>query len=588
MSLVVCTPDSLELAEEKIRAIFTPIENKNLEPQSFKNEIFPYPAEKNGKLVKVVPVKEIDELLLTFTIPPQYQHQKHKTLNYFGHLYGHESEGSILNLLVEEGLATDLSAGAHDTEDYLTEMDVTVSLTKKGLAEYEKVISVIGAYTNMLLQQGPQEWVWNEVKDVAYLGFEYPEKSAGASMCVSYASKLAQAVAQQSDLKNFIYDMKTVGEFKPEVIDEVTRLLTIDNAQVYLFSKDFEGKVDSTEYYFKTNYAIEELQESLKKAYTSGDLSWKESSASIHLPEKNTLIPTDFSLLQGNPMSVEKIRSDEWSEVFFHQDSQFKLPKCTVACQIYNGNPEGENKDLFHVALRELWIKCFNDSIRSLNYLASMAKVNFSFSGTYRNLQVIGKCYSQSVAPAFEMFSQSLRKFRQFDDERKFTDAKLKMIKDYKNKLVEAPFRKAFGVLTQILINGKFSYEEYIQAFEKITWQDFKNFEKNFLNIVRFEWLIEGNMEAATAVKITEDFESQFKDIFKPEALPKTHITKLEPIKITGEKHLFIEKDIQVAEENNSCYVQVFQIGQGFETFGLANWLAAWLKDEYFEELRTN
>ena len=134
-------------------------------------------------------------------------------IKYFGHLYGHESEGSILNFLVEEGLATELSAGAHDTEDYLTEMDVTVSLTKKGLAEYEKVIAVIGAYTNMLLEQGPQEWVWNEVKDVAYLGFEYPEKSAGASMCVSYAAKLASSVAHKSDLKDFIYDLKTVGDF---------------------------------------------------------------------------------------------------------------------------------------------------------------------------------------------------------------------------------------------------------------------------------------------------------------------------------------------------------------------------------------
>lgn len=213
MSLVVCTPDPLELAEEKVKEIFAPIENKNLEPQSFKNEIFPYPKEKNGKLIKVVPVKEIDELLLTFTIPPQYQHQKHKTLNYFGHLYGHESEGSILNVLFEEGLATELSAGAHDTEDYLTEMDITVSLTKKGLTEYEKVVSVIGAYTNMLLEQGPQEWVWNEVKDVSNLAFEYPEKSAGASMCVSYAAKLAQSVAHKSDLTNFIFDLKTVGDF---------------------------------------------------------------------------------------------------------------------------------------------------------------------------------------------------------------------------------------------------------------------------------------------------------------------------------------------------------------------------------------
>lgn len=92
-------------------------------------------------------------------------------------------------------------------------MDITVSLTKKGLTEYEKVVSVIGAYTNMLLEQGPQEWVWNEVKDVSNLAFEYPEKSAGASMCVSYAAKLAQSVAHKSDLTNFIFDLKTVGDF---------------------------------------------------------------------------------------------------------------------------------------------------------------------------------------------------------------------------------------------------------------------------------------------------------------------------------------------------------------------------------------
>jgi len=62
----------------------------------------------------------------------------------------------------------------------------------------------------------------------------------------------------------------------------------------------------------------------------------------------------------------------------------------------------------------------------------------------------------------------------------------------------------------------------------------------------------------------------------------------MQPIKISPDQHLLIEKDILVPDENNSCYVQLFQIGQGFETFGLGNWLAAWLKDEYFEELRTN
>lgn len=108
--------------------------------------------------------------------------------------------------------------------------------------------------------------------------------------------------------------------------------LTIQNAQVYLISQEFEGKVDQTEYYFKTKYSVEDFSESLKQAYKTGDLSWKQSAATIHLPPKNTLIPTDFTLLQAEPQTVQKIRSDEWSELFFQQDADFKLPKVQLAC----------------------------------------------------------------------------------------------------------------------------------------------------------------------------------------------------------------------------------------------------------------
>ena len=309
MSLVVCTPDDLDTMQEKVTTIFNPIEDKGLVPQSFANEENPFPAENKCQLVKMVPVKELDELCLTFTIPPQYKHAGEKVLSYFGHLYGHESEGSILNLLIEEGLATELSAGGSDTEDYLTEMDVTVSLTKKGLAEYQKVISIIGAYTNMLIEQGPQEWIWKEIKDVAQLGFEYPDKKGGASMCVGYAGKLASAVAQKRDLKNFIYELRSIGEWKPEVVSEILEHLKIENAHILLISKDFEEEADQTEYYFKTKYSVEPISEDIQKAYSEGNISWKTSDSSIHLPEKNTLIPTDFSLLEGETKEIEQIRT---------------------------------------------------------------------------------------------------------------------------------------------------------------------------------------------------------------------------------------------------------------------------------------
>lgn len=587
MSLVISTPDDLNTMSNHVEEIFSGIQNKKLEHQSFKDEIFPYSSEENCKLIKVVPVKELDELYLTFTIPPQYEHSKHKVLNYFGHLYGHESEGSILNLLMEEGLATELSAGGSDTEDYITELEITISLTKKGLSEYKKVISIIGAYTNMLIQQGPQEWVWKEIKDVAELGFEYPDKVAGASMCVSYASRLATAVAQKADLQKFIYNLKAVGDWKPEVITNILNFLKIENAQIYLISKEFEGKTDQTEYYFKTNYGIENIPEDIQEAYRKGDISWKTCDSSIHLPEKNTLIPTDFSLLEGEEKQVEKVVSNEESEIYFQQDVKFKLPKAAVSCMIYNGHPIEDNQDINYIAAREIYVKCLYNFMRSTNYLASMAKCDFKLTSNYRGLSILGKCYNQSVGPYFKMLSQQLIKFQEFSDERKFNDVKEQLIKSYKNKMTNSPFRVAFGCITQILVNGKFSYEDYIAAFEKITWADFQVFQTKYLKQVRFEWLFEGNLKVEEVKIIAQTFQDSIKQIFSPETLPRDQITKLETIKLDN-KTYFIEKDILVKSENNSNYLQVFQISQGNEQFAHANWLGAWLKDHYFEELRTN
>jgi insulysin len=95
-------------------------------------------------------------------------------------------------------------------------------------------------------------------------------------------------------------------------------------------------------------------------------------------------------------------------------------------------------------------------------------------------------------------------------------------------------------------------------------------------------------MTSEEANEISKTFEAQIQEIYNPSVLAKTDLTKLEPIKIESGKSYIVEDEIIVAEENNSCYIHVYQISQGFEHFAESNWLGSWLKDEYFEELRTN
>jgi secreted Zn-dependent insulinase-like peptidase len=46
---------------------------------------------------------------------------------------GHEGKGSLLEFLIEEGLATALLAGGYDCHELYSEFHITIILTKKGV-----------------------------------------------------------------------------------------------------------------------------------------------------------------------------------------------------------------------------------------------------------------------------------------------------------------------------------------------------------------------------------------------------------------------------------------------------------------------
>jgi len=74
------------------------------------------------------------------------QEFKSSPLSYFSHLIGHEGENSLLSYLKAEDYAMELSAGGSHELDCFSDFSVSITLTKKGLANYEKVLDAIFKY----------------------------------------------------------------------------------------------------------------------------------------------------------------------------------------------------------------------------------------------------------------------------------------------------------------------------------------------------------------------------------------------------------------------------------------------------------
>jgi secreted Zn-dependent insulinase-like peptidase len=95
MSLVIVLNDSLDTMQSKVEEMFGQVANKNINPVSYADQPTPYTADKLGKLVRVVPVKDADILKISWVMPPMVQHRNDKPDIYFLHLLASEGKGSI-------------------------------------------------------------------------------------------------------------------------------------------------------------------------------------------------------------------------------------------------------------------------------------------------------------------------------------------------------------------------------------------------------------------------------------------------------------------------------------------------------------
>ena len=150
----------------------------------------PYSKEYLGKLVKFVPVKDKDILTIFWILPYMQLDIASQPLGYYSFLFGHEGPNSLLSYLKSEDLAYELSAGGDHELWSFSNFYVDISLTKKGLANYEKVVEAVFDYAQRIREKGPQKYIFEENNDLGKMQFEFQDKMNAVSYCVGLASKM--------------------------------------------------------------------------------------------------------------------------------------------------------------------------------------------------------------------------------------------------------------------------------------------------------------------------------------------------------------------------------------------------------------
>ncbi|CAK6980462.1 nardilysin b [Scomber scombrus] len=143
MTLAVQSKESLDTLEQWVREIFIKVPNNDEPRADFSALLQPFDTPAFNKLYRVVPVRKVHALTISWAVPPQGKHYRVKPLHYISWLIGHEGTGSILSLLRKKCWALALFGGNSETgfdqNTTYSIFSISITLTDQG---YQNVYEV--------------------------------------------------------------------------------------------------------------------------------------------------------------------------------------------------------------------------------------------------------------------------------------------------------------------------------------------------------------------------------------------------------------------------------------------------------------
>ena len=338
MKAVVYGKEDIAVLETMAREAFSGVRRlEGVNTPIFKDH--PFDESNMGTMLDIVPINDKDKLSFFWVIEDLHPHYRSNPAKYLSHLFGHEGPNSLLSLLIKEGLVRELESSHHDEMNLFSYFEVSVELTRKGFERYLDVVNYIFAYLDMLKKQEPQEWIFDEIRQIDKIRRLFRDRASAINEVSKFATRLNTYAPEDVLIVDDLME-----DFQADQIKRVVDSLTLKNLRIMRYSKKFEGKTTEEEPWFKIKYSTTPLPAEIKDLYTNFKL--KEDDV-IGLPPPNKFIPRDLSVLPGDPAKLpevpHKIYEDDQAVIYYKQDTLFKKPKAYVRLSIFSDPVNANN-----------------------------------------------------------------------------------------------------------------------------------------------------------------------------------------------------------------------------------------------------
>ena len=563
MRLVVMGSESLDELEALVAPIFSAVPNKDYTPEQIEQPLFV--ADSLPMLVKMEPQATLRQLQVSFPLPDYRELYEVKPMAYLGNLVGHEGQGSLLSQLKAEGLAESVAAGAGLGWRGGSLFSVSINLTEKGVEEYQRVLQLLFAYTEMLREKGPQSWLYDEQARLADLSFRFKEKTEP----IHYVSSLASGMHYYApeDVLRGPYIMTRYDE---AVLADLFGRLTPDKA-IVVFS-DESVATDRVSDRYSVPYAADVISST-----QLADWQGVDKDGALHLPGANKFIAEDVSLVQldpNNPAVPAVVLEQGRQKIWFKQDDEFRVPR---GATYINFRSPAIGQSASQTAAAVLYTSLLKDKVNEFAYPALLAGLSFDI---YKHAQGVSLRISGYDDKQAELLEELLAVMvsPEFDD-RRFENVRKDMIRGLRNSVAKRPSSQVIDDLREALLYGDWGEQALIAELEKLNPEILKAYVADFWEGANAEVLLYGNYQPG----VVQEVSKMLADVVSDEAPPEMPEVKV--LKLGAGESLLYDVDVPHDDAVVAWYLQ----GRGDSWADRAATLltSQIMKSGFFQQLRT-
>ena len=561
MKLALVSNAPLETLTAKAKKFFSDIKDRPVKVPEVSGE-FRKPLKNEYRLLKIKTIKDVRSLEIDFPTIRLTDHKESKPASVVGSVLGYEGKGSLLSKLKEEGLVLGLSAGGGASHPNINSFGISISLTQKGLNEYERILGMVFSYIDMVRKHGIEKYTFEQAQAMAQINFDWKNPNEGMGFIAGKAALMHEYALDEMEEMPFL-----LKKYEPEAYRAILKTLVPENAMVVLSHNSV--KFDKKAPYYDAEYSLQKIK---GKAFEKLAHPLKIQGASY--PAKNDFIPYNLQLVDEDPHLV---RDDSLAKVWFKYDHRFKQPKVYLTYQIETPHTYRSPKNL---QLAKLYEAAVHEGLNELVYPIQIAGLSYSLSIDKKGVILTIGGYSERIADLLKLVTQNLMEIK--IDSQKFNNIKEAMVRGLKNRKLGQAYARGGYYNWLMLLDEQYTEEQKLQALTPLTLEDVKAYAKKLYEKVYITGMIHGNYSDEKAVRSTQIL----LDSLKSQPLAKED--RFEQIIETMPKGKRFRFSREV-EDNNNSLAYAIQVGDKDPALlAQVSMLASIIESDFYTQMRTN